>query len=116
VRSEKAVLLEKVGEQKVVNFATSNGCLVLKLNVLGQRGWPDRMFIYKGKVFFIEFKQVGLEPNKLQSEIHARIRQHQIDVHVIDNWSDGIEIISQITKSRDNLSGLHDGRHLHGRQ
>jgi len=112
----KGALLEKIDEQKVVSFAESKGFMVLKLNVLGRRGWPDRLFVYKGKVFFIEFKRVGEEPAKLQQEIHARIRSHNIDVHVVDNWADGSDIIRKVAKECDDLSGLHEGRHLHGGQ
>ena len=90
--------LEKAGEQKVVDYATAKGCLVLKLNVIGRRGWPDRLFLFKSKVFFIEFKREGEEVNKLQQEIHARIRQHGLQVFVVDSWTDGIDTISNLTK------------------
>jgi hypothetical protein len=117
VRSNSgAALLEKIDEQKVVSFAESKGFMVLKLNVLGRRGWPDRMFVYKGKVFFIEFKRAGETPAKLQQEIHARIRSHNVDVYVVDNWADGSDIIRNVAKECDDLSGVHEGRHLHGGQ
>jgi hypothetical protein len=90
--------LEKVGEQKVVDYAVAKGCLVLKLNVLGRRGWPDRLFVHKGKVFFIEFKRAGEPPSKLQSVIHDRIRKHGISVYVFDNWSRGIDLVHSLTK------------------
>jgi hypothetical protein len=91
--------LEKVTEQTVVDYAVAHGCLVLKLNVTGRRGWPDRMFIYKGKVFFIEFKRTGEKPSKLQEEIHARLRQHEIAVYIVDSWSRGINLVSHITQT-----------------
>jgi hypothetical protein len=90
--------VERKGEQKVVDYAVAKGCLILKLNVFGRRGWPDRLFIYKGKVFFVEFKRVGEEPSKLQQEIHARIRQHGVTVYNVDKWADGIDIVGSITK------------------
>ena len=104
----KGALLEKIDEQKVVSFAESKGFMVLKLNVLGRRGWPDRLFLYKGAIFFIEFKRVGEQPEKLQQEIHARIRRNNIDVYIIDNWTDGSHLISKIAQERDHLSGVHD--------
>ena len=105
----KGALLEKIDEQKVVSFAESKGFMVLKLNVLGRRGWPDRLFLYKGAVFFIEFKRTGEQPEKLQQEIHARIRRNNVDVYIIDNWTDGSQLISKIAQDRDHLSGVHDG-------
>jgi hypothetical protein len=105
----KPALLERVDEQKVVNFAESKGFIVLKLNVMGRRGWPDRMFLYKGAIFFIEFKRIGEEPNKIQLEIHARIRRHNVNVYTVDNWADGANLIGKIAKERDDLQGVHDG-------
>jgi hypothetical protein len=90
--------LEKVSEQKVVDYAVARGCLVLKLNVLGRRGWPDRLFIFKGKVFFIEFKRAGEKPGKLQEVIHGRLKQHGAMVYVVDSWSRGIELVNDLTQ------------------
>jgi hypothetical protein len=56
------------------------------------------MFIYKGKVFFIEFKRADEEPTKLQKEIHARLRHHEIAVYVVDSWSRGVDLVSHITQ------------------
>lgn len=95
--------LEKVSEQKVVDYAVKKGCLVLKLNVIGRRGWPDRLFIFKGKVFFIEFKRQGEMPGKLQEIIHGRIREHGVEVHVVDSWSAGIDVVHNLTTENQHI-------------
>lgn len=78
-------------------------CLVLKLNVLGRVGWPDRIFIYHKKVMFIEFKREGERPRKIQDYVHDQIRAHGIPVYVVDNISSGKAIIDHFTKSSENI-------------
>ena len=95
--------LESEDETKVCDYATSIGFLVLKLNVIGRRGWPDRLFIYRGKVFFIEFKRTGEKPGRLQEIIHERIRAHGVEVYVVDSWSRGIELVYRVAQNNKNI-------------
>ena len=47
------------------------------------RGWPDRILIGpKATVYFIEFKQPGEDPTKVQLYIHNLLRKLGFDVHV----------------------------------
>jgi|SRR5580765_470291 hypothetical protein len=94
---------ESYVENKTVTYAESAGMMVLKLNVVGRRGWPDRLFVYKGRAFFIEFKKVGEKPTKLQEAIHARIRGHGIRVYVVNNWPDGERLIDAIVINYPNI-------------
>jgi hypothetical protein len=80
---------EKAVEYAVSRFAREQGCLVLKLNVLGQVGWPDRMYLYRGNILFIEFKRPGERVRAIQEHIHERIRQHGFPVLVIDDIEAG---------------------------
>jgi hypothetical protein len=98
--------LENVTEQKVVDYAASRGCLFLKLNVIGRRGWPDRLFIFRGRTFFIEFKRAGEKLTKLQEIVHERIRAHGAEVYVVDSWSGGISLVYRITSEDRHLRGL----------
>lgn len=43
-------------ERQVAEYAKRRGFVSLKLNVRGQRGWPDRLFLKYGRALFIEFK------------------------------------------------------------
>jgi hypothetical protein len=92
--------LESTVEVKTTEYAQNKGCLVIKLNILGRRGWPDRLFIYKGQVLFIEFKRQGEQPRKLQVAIHGRIRSHGINVDVVDTLQQGIATIDHFTHGR----------------
>jgi hypothetical protein len=53
-------VLEKDIEKAIVKKAKALGCLALKINGLGQRSWPDRLFIRPdGQVIWIEIKRPG---------------------------------------------------------
>lgn len=55
----------------------------LKLSVLGQRGWPDRLLLWPDReVMFIEWKADNEEPRKLQDYIHGILRSMGFDVRV----------------------------------
>lgn len=84
---------EKTVEQHVCDYAKASGCLVLKLNVKGQVGWPDRLFIYQGKVLMIEFKRPGQVPTPIQQYVHNQLKGAGAQVEVIDNVSQGKELI-----------------------
>jgi len=58
-------LLEKDVENKVVRYAKEQGCLVRKMNGLGARNWPDRLFVSpSGRIWFCEFKAPGKRVDK----------------------------------------------------
>lgn len=79
--------LESSIERAIVKYAKSKGVLVRKLNGEGERGWPDRMFLYAGRVLFLELKQPGKQPTKLQA---AKIRELRANGFWAD-WTDGVE-------------------------
>ena len=65
--NKNVVPLESEIESAVVKYAKNSGWRVFKLNLMGNRGWPDRLFIRNGPLFlFIEFKRPGIKPTKLQ--------------------------------------------------
>ena len=92
--------LESNLEQKVVEYSNERGVLSLKLNVLGRVGWPDRLFLYKGRVLFIEFKRQGEKPRKLQEYVHNQLRNQGFCVVVVDNFSQGYARIDDLTQGR----------------
>lgn len=87
--------LEKWVELQVCEYAERKGCEVLKLNVKGRVGWPDRLFIYQGKVLFIEFKRIGETPTVLQQSIHNLLRNQLMRVEVVDDAYKGRKIIDE---------------------
>lgn len=78
-------VLEKTIEQVVKKYAEEGGCITYKMNGFGHRGWPDRLFMYDGKVMFIEFKREGNKPTPLQEQVHDKLRRAGFDVFVVDN-------------------------------
>ena len=60
--------LERNLERKCVEFAKGRGWLAYKLEVAGERGWPDRVFLFKGLSLYIEFKIPGKKPQPLQAK------------------------------------------------
>ena len=59
-------------EVKVVNWAKAHGITVLKLNLIGNTGWPDRVFLYLGCIVLIEVKRPGEDLKRNQP---ARIEE-----------------------------------------
>lgn len=87
-------MLEKQIEQKVCEYAKKFGVGVYKFTSPARAAVPDRMFIYKGRVFFIEFKREGQKPTPAQEREHNRMRQHEINVFVVDNVTEGEFVIA----------------------
>ena len=84
----------------------------LKLNVLGMRGWPDRLLFWPyGNLMFIEFKRPGEEPRKLQQWIHKNLRDIGFEVQVHDDAARALESIKAYilaTFSPATSDGPHD--------
>lgn len=80
--------LEEDIEQKACDWINEHGLIVLKLNVQGWRGWPDRLIIGRNwhkhpHVVFIEFKRTEKDkPRKLQRIIHNQLRGMGFSVYV----------------------------------
>lgn len=88
-------VLEKSIEGPVVKYAKRLGYEVVKLNGMGQRALPDRMFLGpEGRVVFIEFKRPGGKPTALQAALHARWKALGHVVHLIDSVEEGKALLS----------------------
>ncbi len=53
-------------EKAVCEWAKANGILAIKFTPMGEVGWPDRIFLCRGKCVFIEFKAPGKAARALQ--------------------------------------------------
>lgn len=87
--------LEKNIEKKVCDYAKSKNWLVYKFVSPGHNGVPDRIFIKKGKVFFIEFKRKNKKTTKLQQLTINDLKNNNIDVFVVDSVVYGKNIIDK---------------------
>lgn len=87
-------MLEKQIEARVCEYAKSKGVLAYKFTSPARAAVPDRMFITgDGRVFFCEFKAEGKKPTEAQAREHQRLRQHRVNVFVIDNVPEGQAMI-----------------------
>lgn len=89
IKLRKPKVLEKSIEKPVTDFAKDNGVLVRKMNGLGFNAWPDRLFLYRGRVLFIEFKKPGEVATPAQAELHGDLRDQGFWVEVVDNVEEG---------------------------
>lgn len=92
---------ELVIENDNVEYAEGLGWLVRKIVYAGRRGAPDRWFFKRKKpcphcgnalkIRVVEYKKLGekVDPNDQQGREHGRLREHGLEVHVIDNIEDG---------------------------
>ena len=88
-------MLEKEIELKVIKYAKSQNILSFKLNSVTSKGLPDRMFISKASIFFIEFKRLGAKSTKLQSHMISQLKDYNCNVYIVDNIEDGKRIIDK---------------------
>lgn len=88
------ILEGKHVEQPVLDWCKKRGIMHRKMNGLGFRGWPDRLFILpSGRVVWIEFKRPGGKLTPLQEAIHAKLEALGHHVHVIDTKNAGAETL-----------------------
>ena len=82
---------ERDVQSKVVGYARRHGVIARKLD-FGE-GWPDYMFLYKGRILFIEFKSPVGHLRPLQGHVHGVLRNSGFVVYVVNESSKGFEII-----------------------
>ena len=87
---------ESTIEKEVCKFAKEHGCLVMKLAGPNQKGQPDRMFIRKGKVLFMEFKAPGKLPTALQWHWIGKLEDQSMKAVYVDTVENGKWFIEQI--------------------
>ena len=87
-------MLEKQIEAKVCEYAKTKNVLVYKFTSPARAAVPDRLFIRPdGRMWFVEFKREGAKPTEAQEREHHRLRQHKVNVFVIDNVEEGKTMI-----------------------
>ena len=89
---------ESTIERAVCAYAQAKGCLVMKLAGPNQKGQPDRMFIYRGKVLFIEFKAPGKRPTALQYKWLRDLIAQEMHAEWCDDIEDGKALIRHLCK------------------
>jgi hypothetical protein len=85
--------LESVVEKKVSGWAVEQGILTFKFTPQGQRGWPDRMFIYEGRCAFVEFKAEGEPLRPLQAHRIQLLNDASIPTIWTSRYEESIEFL-----------------------
>jgi hypothetical protein len=72
-------------EQHLRAAVDAMGGLCWKFTSPGTAGVPDRICIYAGRVIFVELKAPGRVPRPIQHRRIQQLRDHGVDVHVVDS-------------------------------
>ena len=98
-------MLEKELEEKFKDAVRKAGGKAYKFTSPGNDGVPDRLVVLPGNhVGFVELKQTGKSPTKLQKKQIGNLAAMGCCVMVLDRAEDISEVISKII--------LHTGRRL----
>lgn len=90
-------MLEKEIEKKLVHEVQLMGGKALKFSPAGFDGMPDRLVLIPGgKVAFVELKQPGEKPRKLQVARHRMLRRLGFKVFVVDSMEKIGGVIDEI--------------------
>lgn len=80
-------------EKEVCRYAKDRGMIVIKLAGPNDRGKPDRMFLFRGKTAFIEFKAPGGRPTKLQLRWMSDLAEAGFPTIITSSVREGIEFL-----------------------
>ena len=90
-------MLEAQIEKTVSEYARGKGFLAYKFTSPNRAAVPDKLFILpSGHMFFCEFKRTGQKPTVPQEREHARLRQQNVQVYVVDDIQQGKDIIDSM--------------------
>lgn len=107
-------LLEADLEKAVVAWATAHKVLFFKLNLRGNVGWPDRLFVFpNGMHVYLELKRKGERPEPLQDHRLATLNRRKVHAYWSDNYYDCIRILEAALVS-DGGNATHDFASLRG--
>lgn len=76
---------ESVIEDYLLAQCRAHGFLCLKFVSPARGGVPDRIVVALGRIVFVEVKRPGGRLRKLQQLMHAKLRCHGAEVHVVDD-------------------------------
>lgn len=87
--------MESKLQMKIIKYLETHGWYVLKVVACNKSGHPDITAFRGGKVIFIECKDIGKKPTKLQEVRHQQLRRSEFDVYVFDDYVEFLRAIDQ---------------------
>lgn len=94
-RSEKAI------EKHLADKVKKMGGLCLKFESMTNGGYPDRIVILNGALFWVELKSKGEKPRPLQEVAIENLRRHGQRVYVADSR----EMVDLILDKENEIQG-----------
>lgn len=99
-------VLESAVESKCIAYAVEMGLITMKISPMGQKGWPDRVFIrVNGEHFYVEFKAPGKKLRKLQLHRFSQLTARNVSVFVCDNFEDFKKYVNETHHPIQNCCG-----------
>jgi len=96
--------LENPIENKVASIAKAMGVPSLKLNLRGNRGWPDRLFLVPGgRPLLIEFKRPGDDLRPLQEHRKETLQDLGYDFEAHDEVKAAVQAIKDAMRKAQGL-------------
>lgn len=89
-------MLEKELEAKVAKAAKARGMVTYKFSCPSQRGVPDRIIVGPKGVLFLELKQKGKKPTKLQVHHIEKINMVGGYARWADNLEDAVDFMDML--------------------
>jgi len=81
----------------------------LKLQILGQRGWPDRLLLWPfQRALFIEWKADREKPRALQEYVHNIIRAMGFEVRVYEDDRIALAEVKDLIKATIGADPWHE--------
>lgn len=104
----KDIMLEREIEKKVCDYAKSKGIYNKKFVSPSNRGVPDRMWLNKSHVYFIEFKRLNENLTVLQDLRRTEILANGGNYILVDAVDTGKKLVDLIVSNElPDLSKLH---------
>ncbi|MFC4507792.1 MULTISPECIES: VRR-NUC domain-containing protein [Streptomyces] len=90
---------ERVIEDYLLDQCRAHGFLCLKFVSPARGGVPDRIVVALGRIVFVEVKRPGGWLRKRQELMHAKLRRHGAEVHVVDDKPSVDVFITHVLKT-----------------
>lgn len=100
-------MLEKEIEKKFREKVKAAGGRAYKFTSPGNSGVPDRLVVLPGgRIGFIELKQAGKQPSKLQERQMEKLKDLGCRVSVLDRTEDIDDVIEYIAANKETPNGV----------
>ena len=98
-------MLEKAIEAKFVKECKKLGWLCLKQNVIGRRGYPDRLILTKdGRYIWVELKTSKGVLSEGQKAAIEELRKHNAEVYVCYGYEEVMKLLKEIQMIKEAIT------------